>query len=74
MRVQSNNSHGSKSIKSIVSMSRRGDSFRTCGEGDPEHNGQFEECFDMEEEEGHQLIRNHSIDFGSEATQIKEVV
>lgn len=74
IRGQNNNGHGSKSIKSVISMSRHGDSFRTCGEGDRENNGQFEECFDMDEEEGQQLVHQKTIGGASEGTQIKEVM
>ena len=56
-----------RSIYSKVSMSRHGDSFRTCGEGDREHNEEFEdERFDMMEEEGNQLIRQKTIGEDSE--------
>lgn len=54
-------SQKSKSIHSVTSMSRHGDSFRTCGEGDREHNDQFDECFEEEEEDGQQLVRQKTI-------------
>jgi len=55
-------SQKARSIHSKVSMSRHGDSFRTCGEGDREHNEEFEdERFETIEEEGNQLVRPKTI-------------
>jgi hypothetical protein len=59
--------HKTRSIHSKVSISRHGDSFRTCGEGDREHNEEFEdERFDLKEDEGNQLIRQKTIGADSE--------
>jgi len=51
--VAGHSAQKTRSIYSKVTMSRHGDSFRTCGEGDREHNEEFEdERFDMMEDEG----------------------
>jgi hypothetical protein len=44
----------------MKSVSRHGDSFRTCGEGDREHNEQFGEVFDNEDNSSYNLLKKNT--------------